>query len=320
MALTEAAVRKLHSAIGNAGAAEEIRSNLELLEVTAGTATASKPVVLDASSQIDTLDVIAPKINGVSVTATAEELNVLDRSKYIVVDDEFAGTLDTNLWTVDSGSDGDADDPVVTVVDGTYIKGPALTLVTGAGDGTDAVDASVITGSLLCYSCNGRKLTMEVRFSFAVGTAVRAFIGFTDKLATATPEVPITVSGSTISAAADDAVGFVADTAATLGIWYAVGVKGTAITTPAGVSTTASNASISPTLLVSSSNVPRVFRVEVEDEVATFYVNGSLVGTISAVAVDKTVLLTPIVIVSSEAGAASKTGYAEYIRVTQERS
>ncbi len=314
MALTEAAVRKLHSAIGNAGAAEEIRSNLELLEVTAGTATASKPVVLDASSQIDTLDVIAPKINGTSVTATAEELNVLDRSKYIVVDDEFAGTLDTNLWTVDSGSDGDADDPVVAAVDTTYIKGPTLTLVTGAGDGTDAVDASVITGSLLCYSCNGRKLTMEVGFTFAVGSALRAFIGFTDKLATATPEVPITISGGTISAAAADAVGFAADTASNVKVWHCVGVKGTTL-----VTTTASEAWADPNLLVSNTINYGTFRLEIEDEVATFYINGTLVATIAAAAVDKTTLLTPIVIVSSEAGVSSKTGYVEYIRVTQER-
>jgi len=48
--------------------------------VTAGTSAASKAVVLDSSSQIDALDIIAPSVNGVAVSATAAELNIMDDS------------------------------------------------------------------------------------------------------------------------------------------------------------------------------------------------------------------------------------------------
>ena len=49
-----------------------------LAGVTAGTSTASKAVVLDESSKIDALDITALKLNGTSVTAEADEINVLD--------------------------------------------------------------------------------------------------------------------------------------------------------------------------------------------------------------------------------------------------
>jgi hypothetical protein len=53
------------------------QTELDYLDgVTAGTAIASKAVVLDASAQIDTLDIIAPLINGVALGATAAELNM----------------------------------------------------------------------------------------------------------------------------------------------------------------------------------------------------------------------------------------------------
>ena len=45
--------------------------------VTAGTVTASKAVVVDASKKINELDITAPKFNGTAVSATAAEINVL---------------------------------------------------------------------------------------------------------------------------------------------------------------------------------------------------------------------------------------------------
>jgi hypothetical protein len=51
-----------------------------LAGVTAGTTAASKAVVLDASSKIDTLDMTAFKVGGASVTSTAAELNYNDVS------------------------------------------------------------------------------------------------------------------------------------------------------------------------------------------------------------------------------------------------
>ena len=46
--------------------------------ITAGTVIASKAVITDANNKINTLDITAPKIGGVAVTATSAELNNLD--------------------------------------------------------------------------------------------------------------------------------------------------------------------------------------------------------------------------------------------------
>ena len=48
--------------------------------ITAGTVIASKAVITDANNKINTLDITAPKIGGVAVTATAAELNLIDNS------------------------------------------------------------------------------------------------------------------------------------------------------------------------------------------------------------------------------------------------
>lgn len=54
-------------------------AELDVLDgVTAGTATASKAVVLDANSKIDALDITALTLNGTAVDSTAAELNILD--------------------------------------------------------------------------------------------------------------------------------------------------------------------------------------------------------------------------------------------------
>jgi hypothetical protein len=46
--------------------------------VVAGTAAASKAVVLDASSKINAMDITALKLGGTSVTSSAAELNAID--------------------------------------------------------------------------------------------------------------------------------------------------------------------------------------------------------------------------------------------------
>jgi hypothetical protein len=50
-------------------------AKLPYIDVTPGTLTVSKAVVVGATGKIDTLDIIAPKINGVALTATAAQLN-----------------------------------------------------------------------------------------------------------------------------------------------------------------------------------------------------------------------------------------------------
>jgi hypothetical protein len=48
-----------------------------LKDVTAGTVEAGKAVITDANNKIDTLDITAPKFNGVAITATATSGQIL---------------------------------------------------------------------------------------------------------------------------------------------------------------------------------------------------------------------------------------------------
>ena len=79
---------KLAGTLVTATAAE-----LNYVDVTPGTATASKAVVLDGSSKINSMDITTLKIGGTTVTSTAAELNYLDvtagtaaASKAVVLD------------------------------------------------------------------------------------------------------------------------------------------------------------------------------------------------------------------------------------------
>jgi len=46
--------------------------------ITPGTVISSKAVITDANNKLDTLDITAPKINGVSITATGAEINAIN--------------------------------------------------------------------------------------------------------------------------------------------------------------------------------------------------------------------------------------------------
>ena len=85
MAIKSDTQNKLARALGDQPAAAEYTDAIDalttLLDVTAGTAEASKALVLDANgaiSTITTLDVTTAKIGGTAITATAAELNRVD--------------------------------------------------------------------------------------------------------------------------------------------------------------------------------------------------------------------------------------------------
>jgi hypothetical protein len=70
-----------------------------LEDITAGTASASKAVVLGADKKIDTLDITALKLGGTAVSATAAEINVLDgvtRGSIVLGKSTGTGVLDAS--------------------------------------------------------------------------------------------------------------------------------------------------------------------------------------------------------------------------------
>ncbi|MDP7493922.1 MAG: hypothetical protein QGG26_13210 [Candidatus Undinarchaeales archaeon] len=101
---------KLAGTLVTATAAE-----LNYVDVTPGTATASKAVVLDGSSKINSMDITTLKIGGTTVTSTAAELNYVDvtagtaaASKAVVLDANSkidTITVDT-LKAVDNSATG----------------------------------------------------------------------------------------------------------------------------------------------------------------------------------------------------------------------
>lgn len=105
---------------------------------SAGTATASKAVVLDATSKIDTLDIIAPVFNGSTLTATAAQLNAV--MPYSVADKLIvSGTV-----TIPSGEAGTAFVPTGLTAAETFVFSPACAL----GSDFFAAKATVADGTV----------------------------------------------------------------------------------------------------------------------------------------------------------------------------
>lgn len=186
-------------------------------------------------------------------------------------------------------------------------NGGVVGLITGATSG----NRSQITTGLNYLPSDG---SIIGRFRVKSVTAItdRAiFVGFTDTVST---EMPIEISGTTITSTATDAVGFVYDTDATTDIWYFLAVK-----------TDTDSAALVPVPNFFTGKLPvadvwQNFSVEITpdgDAIGSF-ATGDKRGLIEVArienAVSPSVLLTPIVIAETRASAA-KTVYVDYVGV-----
>ena len=169
----------------------------------------------------------------------------------------------------------------------------------------------VVSG--LNYRASDNGLVMEAGVSITSLANCAVFVGWTD---TTSIEMPFTVSGTTITSNATDAVGLLFDSAATASTsWQAVGVKNdsdTALTTV--------NSAFSPT--AGATNFQNI-RVQIDTNgYAYFFVNGNQVAvqnitsstgqTGLANAVTTSVALTPVVCIRTNTGAA-KTATVDYM-------
>lgn len=223
----------------------------------------------------------------------------IENTAKVTLFDDFLGDVIADQWSAAKGSDGQA---VIAAINSQASGAVRLT----AGDTTTVAEScSSLTHGLNWVPANGG-LVFEAKVTPVSSVAnVAYFIGFSDVLATTTLEEPITLSTTTFTANAADAVGFVFDTAATTDVFYAVGVAATVVT--AGVATSAPVADTAVTLRVEVSTAGQ----------ATFYRNGALVGTIAA-AVTAATALTPIVEVMARTTTA-KAIDVDYIYVSQTR-
>lgn len=223
-------------------------------------------------------------VNGFGITRDGDLVSknrvIAPRSnKYIRMFDDFHGdTLNSDLYSTDVGSDG----ACVAAAINAQIGGVAR-LVAGAGAGADAAaNLSLIRNQLQWKAANGG-LYMEARIKIDAITAVALYVGFTDDIST-NDEFPVTLSGTTFTTNASDAVGFLFDTAATTDTIRLVGVKGNTDATHQDTS----QAPVAATFIT--------LRVEIgSDEIANFFIDDLPVGTQMTGALTKTVALSPVI-------------------------
>lgn len=217
--------------------------------------------------------------------------------------DDFLGDVLADEW---AAVETDVDGAQAVLAGGI---GGLLRITSGNDDGNAVVlpDLSGVTSYLNWQASNGG-LAMQARIKISRITLAYIFVGFTDLI---TVEAPVIASGTAdgVTTNASDAVGFMFDTGSTSDTWFLVGVAGD---TDAAVQVLAS-APVAEDFVT--------LRVEVSAAgVATFYINGTQVGTAMSAAVTAGTDLTPVVACSNTDGTSAVTLDVDYIHVAMNRA
>lgn len=220
--------------------------------------------------------------------------------------DHFLGDVIADQWSAAQGSDPQA---AIAAIVAASAKGE---VVLTAGDSNDINGISCLTQALNWKLANG-SLVFEAKVKVASIANVAFFIGLSDVLATTTKEQTFALSTTTVTAAADDAFGFLFDTDATTDTIRIVGARATTLVTGNGTSTA----------LAPVDDTYRVYRIEVTAAgVANFYIDGALVGSLGTAALPVTTIataLTPSVYVNGRT-TATKTLTLDYVDCDQSLS
>lgn len=216
--------------------------------------------------------------------------------------DDFDEGFSTGKWLATEGTD--AATSAAAVLAGGI--GGVLRLTTGdAGTGL-AADTEQITQNQLMWQASNGSLNFQIRVKLSAITTCWAFFGLTDTVA-ASLEAPFTLSGTTFTSNASDAVGFLFDTGATTDTWRCVGVK-------ADTDGTAVDTTYAPV-----ADTYETFRIEVDTSGnATYFRNGTVCGYI-ANAITAATDLTIIMAASKLSVAASMTVDIDYVHASMNR-
>lgn len=219
------------------------------------------------------------------IYASFDDVGGFDTMKDIVrLEDDFLGDALDARWSGGVGSDPQAVTPTINAQVGGVVRLTCGDAGTGA-----AADGSSLTHGLNWKASNTLVFEARIKPVSSVAT-VKYFVGFTDTLATTTVEMPFTLSGTTLTSTATDAVGLLFDTNATNDYWHMCGVA---------TDVDAFNATTSNTGRGPSADTWSVIRIEVDASgTATFYIDDLQVGTLAS-SVTTSVSLTPIVIIDS---------------------
>lgn len=202
----------------------------------------------------------------------------------VVLFDHFTNqvTEAASPWILNSGTNGTAVDPAFNAQ-----MGGVWRLTSGVDGGGFAADGSQMVGAVP-WTANMGGLVFETKLHINTAiTTVRVNAGLTDVTSL---ELPASINGTTVTTNLSDGCVFVYDTEQTTDQWYAIGVD---------TNTDATGNAITGVAPVA--DIWQVLRIEVDrDGVgASFFVNGTRVGRLTANATTPTVNLYPTVIVSS---------------------
>lgn len=225
------------------------------------------------------------------------------RAAFELFDDFLYRVIDetTTSWILNKGSDGAAADPAVDIQE----RG-AIVLTTGTGDGTTAADGSQIICAIPVQADSGG-LVVEARLHINTAiTNVAVNFGLTD---VTTLEEPFSNAADVITSNATDAACFVYDSDATTKTWWMCAVDSDADDSGDATSGTAPVADTYQTLRI---------EVSANGNSIKFYIDGTLVGTLSDAGITPSVNLYATVIACGD-GTASKTVDVDYLYVGHTR-
>lgn len=233
----------------------------------------------------------------------AEVYSGLSEGDYVKWYDDFLGdALDVRYATLLEGTDSTTIDAAILVGG----IGGVLRCTTGdAGTGL-AADMGQLVSVLQWQSSNG-ELNFEARVKWDAITNIYCFLGFTDVV---TLEAPIISAGSadTITTTASDAVGFMFDTRMATDNWWLVGVA-------TDVDAVPQNSGFAPVAATYEK-----LRVSINAAgVATFFRNGTQVGTTMVGALTPGTDLTATINFGKLSVAASALLDVDYLNVSMLR-
>lgn len=204
-------------------------------------------------------------------------------------DDYLGQEIDGYKWQSLIGTDGSARQAVVLASQ----AGGVARMTTGADAGaTMALNGTQLHSDLNWSGAQGG-LSFEIKVKLDAITAVALFVGLTDQIAAL--EMPFTLgAGDVLTSNATNAVGVLFDTAADTDNWWLVGVA-------ADVDATKQNTAVAPV-----ASTYETWRIEISAiGTATFYRNGTAIGTAMTGALTPAAALTPVVAAFAR-GAASR--------------
>lgn len=187
------------------------------------------------------------------------------------------GTTVVSGWRSRKGTTNTVDWTVTDAVNGTVVG--------KVGDTTASMAVSgVQLDSNLGWKANQGNLVFEARVKTGIITNIAIFIGLTDQVSALEMPIQSAASADTITTNATDGVGFMFDTSMTTARWWLVGVAN-------DVDATKQDAGVAPV-----ADTYATFRIELSTAgVATFYYNGTAIGTAMTAALTATIALTPVI-------------------------